>query len=179
MNANAILKKAKLRKKREGLTTVEMIASISIFLLVTVIVVQTFIATQTIWQDAIVNVWVQDSAKNAMQVVAKELKEAGSLLPAEISISSDQRSIGFDIPNATDATRIISWDRIDYAFDPSSGELTRSLNSGSPSIIGRNLGAVQFERLGDAIQVSITALATTAQGKSLKTALVSEVAVRN
>ncbi len=166
-----------MRKEIRGVTSVEIMATVALFALVSAVVIAIFIVTQTIWAESLSNVMVQNDAKLPMQAIVKELKEADPSSPVGITISPDQRTITFAIPASTSATAITSWTQISFSFNSSTREVTRT--AGTSSIVGRRISALSFSQLGNVVTAVLTAAGTAANGRTLSTTITSQIAMRN
>ena len=177
MNGCEITSGKKIRQAQKGFSIIEVLMSTAIFSLISLVVLSVLIVTQVVWNDSIINVKMQDEAKKPIQAMIKELKEADPSSPIGITISADQRTITFAVPQTISATAITAWTQISYSFDAATGQVTRTSNSQS-SVIGRQISALTFSRSGSMITVNLTATGTTVQGRTLSTTLTSEAKMR-
>ncbi|PIW63985.1 MAG: hypothetical protein COW12_08775 [Candidatus Omnitrophica bacterium CG12_big_fil_rev_8_21_14_0_65_45_16] len=154
-----------------------MVAGIAILLLVGLVVVSVFLATQVIWQESLVNVKLQEQTMRPLQTMAKELKEAGPSSPIGITIGAEQTSIIFAIPDEVGSEEINSWKQIMFSFDDATGEITRT--GDASSVIGRDVQSLTFSQAGNVITIALEVADETAGGKTLTTSLTSQIAMRN
>ncbi len=160
----------------KGFSGLELIASTAILSLISLVVLSVFMVTQVIWTDSITNVKLQNAAKKPMQAMIKELKEADPASPIGITISPDQKTITFAVPQTTSASAITAWTQVSFAFDAATGNITRT--AAASSIIGQQITGTTFSKSGNLITVALTATDTTANGKSLSTTITSQAAMR-
>ena len=178
MNGRQGYQKFRIESCAQGLTSFEILASTFVFSLISIVVISIFISTQMLWNDSVVHVRLQTETKQPMQAMIKELKEGGTSPPATVTISGDLRTITFDIPETVSATEITSWTEITYSFDPNTGQITRTVDAQN-SVIGRQINNLSFSQSGNVIMINLDATRTTADGKNLSSALVSQATMRN
>ena len=155
----------------------EFMVSAAIMSLISAVVLGIFLVTQFVWNDSIINVKLQESAKEPMQMMIRELKEADPASPTGITIGAGNTSITFAVPATSSSSAITSWTSISYSFNSGTGQITRTSNA-QTSTIGRNLTTVSFTQSGNTIRVTLTATGTTANNKTLTTTLTSQAAMR-
>lgn len=175
------LKKRDAKEKSRGFTSLELIATVSILLLVSVIVIYALMILQVTWKDSITISMLQNQAKNTMQAIAVVLREADPSDPLNQTVQviiPNPQNIQFAIPVTTDSDSITSWSQVNFARNSSTNEVTKNVD-GASTVIGRQISDLTFSQEGDIIKVDLTASGVTADGKLLSVTLLSEVAMRN
>ena len=57
----------KIKHSEKGVSSLEMVASVAIFSLISLVVLTVFFVNQIVWSDSLVSVRMQDQAKKPMQ----------------------------------------------------------------------------------------------------------------
>ena len=172
------------KKKRilslKGISSLELIASVSIFLLITVVIIGAFIATQSIWKESIMEATLRDQSKNAILMITKDLRQADPSSPIQITFPNGPKSIRFAIPETTANGVIISWTQVEIALDTNTGEVTKTVN-GIQTVFGRRISSLAFsyDQPNNIMKVLLTATGNTADGNPMSVSLASEVTMRN
>ena len=164
------------RQFSRGITSSEILVSVAIISLIAVVILSILITLQVAWSNGAIDVRLQHEAKQPMQAIIKELKEADPNSPIGITISPDQRTITFAVPQTVGTDAITAWTQVSFSFDASTGNITRT--SSKTSTVGRQISNLIFSRTADMITVSLTATGSTADGKILTASLTSQAAMR-
>ena len=170
------LKIKKNFKNPSGVSSVEILMSVAILSLISIVILSTFFVTQLVWTDSLINLKLQEDIKKPMYAIIKELKEADPNSPTGISITNGGQSITFAVPATTSSTAITSWTQVTFSFDSANGQITRT--SFTSTVIGRQIASLTFSQSNNIISVSITATGTTVKGKVMTTSLSSQAAMR-
>lgn len=160
----------------KGFTLIEVIVSVSIFLVLILAVFNVMDVGRSAWFSADVSVELRQEIIKALMAMEKELKETR---PAQISlgIGTSSSSLTFKIPqdNNGDGTILDSLGNVEW-----SGNIVYALNAsnqiirtalGVTSILANNIVNLQFSRPTSPLQllqIDITAQKVSAMGVSIQ-----------
>lgn len=159
-------------KKNKALTLIELMASVTIFLIVISSIFGSLAIGQKVWSASSTNIALQQNARNAMFMMVKELRQATS---TSIVISNAGAQIDFTVE-----------DLGSVRYDLSSNQLRRTNGSGAspdgrPIVLANSINTVVFARAGanEPVTISLNARKTSFLGQIIDFALAGNATPRN
>ena len=162
---------------------IEMVVVTSLIAIISVFLVNLVVTSQNALLIENTAAPVRAQAKQAMETMEKELREAdpSSPTPGGVTIggSGTSQSITFYIPDDVSKTQIDSWKQITYAHDADEKQIART-ESGTSTIIGRDISGLQFSTSNNVVTITVTASKTISGGTgTIQFPLISQVRLRN
>jgi prepilin-type N-terminal cleavage/methylation domain-containing protein len=188
-------------KSKSGFTLVEILIVTAISLVVGGMILRIYISSSNIWDENVLQADLQARARNALNFMVNELRNAtrtSTQNPSpNLSIPStpNNKSIHFHLPEdkdgnsyITDADGDLEWDTndsIDYQYVPGQ-KILRRLEKGEQVILANNVSDVQFIDAGidsslylDELKIILTLQKSTPKQRSVSVTLTAMVNLRN
>lgn len=185
---------------RKGLTLVEAMVGLTIFMVVSGMMYGMYLAGQDLWKTASTRSDLQAQARNALQLMTSELLGATRTSTqnpspnADIPSHPNNKQMHFHLPQR-DANgkvivvnREIQWDtnnQIDYQYIPGQ-RILRRLENGVHRVLAREVEDVEFSDISidptlaiNEIKIVLTLSAQTENNRPLQLAVTSVVRLRN
>jgi prepilin-type N-terminal cleavage/methylation domain-containing protein len=178
------MKSAKRKKGQAGLTLLEMMVVSSLISIFSIFMVNVLMITQNALALQKRGTPVRTEAKQAMEYMAKELREADLTAPGGIDVIPNTQ-ITFKKPKQVTTWGISSWRCVQ--FDKVGTDIYRyesedeSCVDSNPDLIGRNVSSLQFNQItNNIIGVTVgTSLTDTNIAAPMQSTLTSQIKLRN
>lgn len=172
-----------IRMNDRGLTLIELTLVVSLISIFSIFMVNLVMASQNAMIVQNTTVPVRAEARQILEAMVKELREADPSATGGISIggSGNFQNITFRVPNQVSSGAIVSWTKIKFDIDSTTKEVTRTVNDVTTTILGRNAEVLQFTNPSiNVYKATLQTQKTLTGGTNVVTStLSSEVQVRN
>ena len=164
----------------QGLSLTEVIVVMAILSIFSIFVANLIITSQNAWLIQHTAMPARAEARQTMEAITKELREADPTAPGGVTIGGVNNSqITFRIPNQVSQTGILSWRQIQIALDTVQQQVTRTEN-GAATVLGRNAETLQFTLANNTVITTLgTAKAITQGMTTIRSRLSTETKLRN
>lgn len=172
--------------KNKGMTLLEIIIVVSLFVIIIACVFNVLAKSRTSWNAGASQLNVQYEARRGIDAMVKELRQTG--LPSIIDVPPDgasYNSITFKIPTAISIAGITWSDNVQYSRAGLNGKQLIRTQTGNQRVLANNISALSFMRSPsepNAVNISITAQENAFPGFTAiqsSTTISSKVKVRN
>ena len=179
-----------IKKTQSGFTLVELMFVTLILAIFSIFLISFSMTSQTALEVGRTAVSTRADAKQAMEAMIKELREASLKNGKTIQLNPDGTpGICFKIPLTVSQSAPTSWKQIKFTYNSAAKRIDRieinsdncsvACSTGNCATFARNVQSLQFTKTNDVVDVTISANETTAGGRSLVSTLTSQVTVRN
>lgn len=167
-------------KSNAGMTLIEVMVVLSLLSMFSIFLVSLVTTSQNAMMIQNTAVPVRTEAKQAMEAMVKELREADPSAPGGVVIGGVNNSqITFQVPNQVSQTGILSWRQIQFSHDAVGQQVIRTENAAA-TILGRNVTSLTFTLAANVITTALGASRTTPIGATvIQFPLTSQVRLRN
>ena len=169
--------------ENRGMTLIELMLVVSLISIFSIFLVNLVMASQNAMVVQNTTVPVRAEARQILEAMMKELREADPSATGGISIggSGNSQDITFRVPNQVSSTGVVSWTKIKFFQDPTTKEVRRTVNDVTTTVLGRNAEILQFTNPSTNVyHATLQTQKTITGGTDVVTStLNSEVKVRN
>lgn len=174
------------RLHRLGLTLIEIMLVVFLFSIILAAIFSVLATGRMSWNAGESQIGVQQAARNGLDSMIKELRQAGISTITDVpSNGINYSSITFQIPTAISATGITWSSSIQYSLGGLNGNQLLRTQAGSQKVLANNISALSFNRSAanpNVVNVSITAQKNTFPGFTARQSTItlsSQVKLRN
>ncbi|GEM_PF-5082427 len=169
--------------RNQGMTLIELMLVVSLISIFSIFLVNLVMASQNTMAVQNATVPVRAEARQILEAMMKELREADPSAAGGITIggSGNSQDITFRVPNQVSSTGVVSWIKIKFLQDPTTKEVRRTVNDVTTTVLGRNAEVLQFTNPSTNVyHATLQTQKTITGGTGVVTStLDSEVKVRN
>lgn len=173
-------------KKIKGLTLIELLLVVLLFSITMAAIFSVLATGRNSWNAGESQINVQQAARNGLDSMVKELRQAGvSTISGVPANATNYSSITFQIPTAIGLAGITWSTSIQYSLGGLNNSQLLRTQSGSQRVLANNISALSFNRSAsnpNVINISITAQKNTFPGFTARQSTItlgSQVRVRN
>lgn len=165
---------------KSGFTTIELMVSVTIVSLLSLVCVQTLFATQMVWGNSYVHAHLESEVSRSIHVMNRYIREADPSSGIQVYISPAQDLLRFAIPKtvAGGSNTISEWTQVQFSYNSATQKITKTVGPNS-EIIGRLINQCQFSQTANKIIISLSASTSTADGRILTIPIQTQVTMRN
>lgn len=179
-----------MKKILKGFTLIEILIVVAIFSVVMTFIYSIMASGRSSWYTADTAIYVQQQARQALDVMAKELRQSSTSVISGVPADDvNYTSITFRIPEDTDSdgdvlnsTYDVEWSNpISYSRNANS-QIYRNATDAQPSILANNINSLLFRRQSatpNIVEIYIQGNKTSALNRNVSFSLNSQVKVRN
>ena len=172
-----------IRNSNQGMTLIELTLVVSLMSIFSIFLVNLVMASQNTMAVQNTTVPVRAEARQILEAMMKELREADPSASGGITIggSGNVQDITFKIPNQVSSTGVTSWTTIKFDLDSTAKQVRRTVNDVTTTVLGRNAEALQFTNPSANVYKATVQIQKTMTGGSdtITSTVSSEIKVRN
>jgi len=173
-------------KNNKGFTLLEIIIAVFLFSIISAAIFSVLATAKNSLSAGESQISVQQACRNGLDVMIKELRQAGALTISDVPANGTNYSaITFQIPTAISETGITWSSNINYSLGGLNGAQLLRTQSGSQKVLANNISALSFNRSAanpNVVNISVTAQKNTFPGFTAMQStitVVSNVKLRN